>query len=676
MKKKAILSFLSFIVLFSLIHSRVEAANCGFSSIPDSPIAVKDVAEINGEKIITLKFNPDEVAKELKSKKQSGVPIAPNGMLKFYFPQTIINCSQPISDVENYDIKNNDAEDYIYKIDLARSYIPVTCNYALTTTEYDYQVIIAYEYYTAGIKNLDNICEGSYKISSDKPFCREINITPSGIGDITNNWTVKFLGIRFADYIGYAIGLDDKWIVEPSLKWPINTEDYTYPDPINNLSPGSHTIYLYAVRCPIDGFTKKPHCTLDKKFLMCSKDFYVGDKDTPAPQPTPTAPLSAECQKCARSQYKCSGTCFTCPGCEGENISTDLKPICEALPTDFQVKCKDCQKTDSKTIWTAIGCMPISATGFVKQYIFTYGVGIAGGFAFLYFLFAAFTILTSAGNPEKIEEAKQMIVSSLSGLLLIIFSVVILKTIGVDILQIPGWSTTAPTPTSMHIPPGGLYSPTPSPRPTTPHGIPTEPPTPTLFQYCSGPCVLPTYTCPSGYHYNTTKLCSTSDTRKGLTKCCELVPTSTPTLTPTPTIIPNTCEEYQNSTDQPCPKFSTKTSLDGTKILTFNQQCGTDNKCKYFCYEGKENPQLELCYPRQTLDSSFLNTCKNDITNPSITASCPASYQGKCVNDESCTFYRECGYQNDIYTDTNGWCQYFCYSNLNGKHIPCWSGQF
>jgi len=50
----------------------------------------------------------------------------------------------------------------------------------------------------------------------------------------------------------------------------------------------------------------------------------------------------------------------------------------------------------------------------------------------------AIQILTSAGNPDKVKAGKELITSALSGLLLVILSIFLLKLIGVDILHIPG----------------------------------------------------------------------------------------------------------------------------------------------------------------------------------------------------------------------------------------------
>jgi len=87
---------------------------------------------------------------------------------------------------------------------------------------------------------------------------------------------------------------------------------------------------------------------------------------------------------------------------------------------------------------TALGCIPTKPDKFVIWFL-QKAIGLGGGIAFLLIIWGAFTIITSAGNPEKLNNGKEIIVSAVSGLLMIIFSVVLLKIIGVDILGIPGF---------------------------------------------------------------------------------------------------------------------------------------------------------------------------------------------------------------------------------------------
>ncbi len=89
-------------------------------------------------------------------------------------------------------------------------------------------------------------------------------------------------------------------------------------------------------------------------------------------------------------------------------------------------------------MWTAIGCIPTDAGGLFGKF-FTLGIGIAGGIAFLLILFGGFQILTSAGNPEQLTAGRELIGSAVAGLLMIIFSVFLLKLIGLNILGLPGF---------------------------------------------------------------------------------------------------------------------------------------------------------------------------------------------------------------------------------------------
>ena len=83
--------------------------------------------------------------------------------------------------------------------------------------------------------------------------------------------------------------------------------------------------------------------------------------------------------------------------------------------------------------WTALGCLPNDPRAFVI-WILGRAIGIGGGIAFLLMIFGGFQVLTSAGNPERLNAGKEVIGSAVTGLLLIIFSLFILELIGVDIL--------------------------------------------------------------------------------------------------------------------------------------------------------------------------------------------------------------------------------------------------
>ncbi|KKR33724.1 MAG: hypothetical protein UT63_C0012G0003 [Candidatus Gottesmanbacteria bacterium GW2011_GWC2_39_8] len=224
---------------------------------------------------------------------------------------------------------------------------------------------------------------------------------------------------------------------------------------LNSLSDGVYTLTLNfydkdpSFMCP--EYSVDP-CETAKQ-LSCSTKFTVCDKDGEGKPcgwltPTPTPSIDPICSETTRND-SCSGKYYTaCPDCQGFTKSQQssltihpLNPICAVIPDSDPSKSKCVNCVDSKHYaWTAIGCIPTDVSAILKDYVFVYGTGLAGGIAFLYFLYGAFLILTSMGSAEKINEGKEIMISAVSGLILIIFSVFLLGIIGVDILRIPGFT--------------------------------------------------------------------------------------------------------------------------------------------------------------------------------------------------------------------------------------------
>ena len=89
---------------------------------------------------------------------------------------------------------------------------------------------------------------------------------------------------------------------------------------------------------------------------------------------------------------------------------------------------------------TALGCIStnVETGGFVGSFL-ELAIGLGGGIALLLILYGTFIVTTSAGNPDKLKEGKELISSAISGLIFIILSIVLLNLIGVKILSIPGF---------------------------------------------------------------------------------------------------------------------------------------------------------------------------------------------------------------------------------------------
>ena len=94
---------------------------------------------------------------------------------------------------------------------------------------------------------------------------------------------------------------------------------------------------------------------------------------------------------------------------------------------------------DTQNPWvnTALGCIPVKANDFVT-WLLPKVFGIAGGIAFLLMVSGFIQMATSKGDPKAVQTARETIGSAITGLLVSIFALFILRLVAVDILHIPG----------------------------------------------------------------------------------------------------------------------------------------------------------------------------------------------------------------------------------------------
>ncbi|MDP4031164.1 MAG: hypothetical protein Q8P47_02655, partial [Candidatus Beckwithbacteria bacterium] len=83
----------------------------------------------------------------------------------------------------------------------------------------------------------------------------------------------------------------------------------------------------------------------------------------------------------------------------------------------------------AQTVDTALGPIPTEPAKLVK-WILGWSIAMGGGIAVLLSLWGGVTIILAGGNPEKINEGKEIITSAISGILFILFSVFLLRFIG------------------------------------------------------------------------------------------------------------------------------------------------------------------------------------------------------------------------------------------------------
>lgn len=129
---------------------------------------------------------------------------------------------------------------------------------------------------------------------------------------------------------------------------------------------------------------------------------------------------------------KTTAGCDTCQWCQFQPKPASWDSCNKCVTGD------DSATKPDPGVWTTLGCVHTKPENFVAQ-LLGWVMGIGGGLAFLLIVFGGFKVLTSGGDPEHLNEGKEIIVSALTGLLLIIFSVILLRIIGKDILQIPGF---------------------------------------------------------------------------------------------------------------------------------------------------------------------------------------------------------------------------------------------
>lgn len=85
---------------------------------------------------------------------------------------------------------------------------------------------------------------------------------------------------------------------------------------------------------------------------------------------------------------------------------------------------------------TAIGCVPTGDIKLFLTFVLKYAFFASGAIILLLIISTGYTIITSSGNPEKLQGAQENIIALFSGLALIAFSLILLQVIGADILNL------------------------------------------------------------------------------------------------------------------------------------------------------------------------------------------------------------------------------------------------
>ncbi len=164
------------------------------------------------------------------------------------------------------------------------------------------------------------------------------------------------------------------------------------------------------------------------------KDPPPADNKTPAciPEHTTCSPAAKCCDGLSCVALKCEK-----PGANLKDTNKDKKAKEKPIP----VPKPPCEKYGDKgkcdSVSTALGSISTEPGAFIQR-IFAFLLGISGGIALLLIIKAGYQIMTSQGKPEGLQQGRDQLIAAIVGLLFLIFSFVLLQTIGVDILHLPG----------------------------------------------------------------------------------------------------------------------------------------------------------------------------------------------------------------------------------------------
>ncbi len=140
--------------------------------------------------------------------------------------------------------------------------------------------------------------------------------------------------------------------------------------------------------------------------------------------------------------------------CSGRNVCVSDRTLCCNDPDECPIPATTSTSTGSTTagntsalcgtsllgVQTAIGCLMAGDPKQLVSQLLGWGVGVGGGIAFLMIVLAGFQMATASGDPKRVQAARELLMSALAGLLLIVFSLVLLNFLGFGILKLPGFA--------------------------------------------------------------------------------------------------------------------------------------------------------------------------------------------------------------------------------------------
>jgi len=88
---------------------------------------------------------------------------------------------------------------------------------------------------------------------------------------------------------------------------------------------------------------------------------------------------------------------------------------------------------------TALGCINVSSFEELTGFFLNWAFGIAGGIALILIFYGGFQIMTAGPDPKKAQAGKETVTAAIGGLLFLLFSIFLLRLIGVQIFNLPSF---------------------------------------------------------------------------------------------------------------------------------------------------------------------------------------------------------------------------------------------
>lgn len=164
------------------------------------------------------------------------------------------------------------------------------------------------------------------------------------------------------------------------------------------------------------------------------------------------APRLATCDRCGYCQggaapdnwRECAACLYPTPAANSAGPTAN-KTLEISLNSDSNVE--EAPTPYPGNYYTMVGCVSTdlndftkrTAAGSVVETLFNVLFSMGGGVALLYLIYGSFLVLTSQADPEKLDHGRRTIYGAIVGIVFIAVSVLLIKTIGVNFLRIPGF---------------------------------------------------------------------------------------------------------------------------------------------------------------------------------------------------------------------------------------------